>query len=95
MKIKNIWKEHKTKILIGGGILMGGTLILVVAATKLKVKIPMLTPTQETFSWTFENLDEAITKFKGIEDACINLGKGEAALFATSIVDGTYTVMYL
>lgn len=94
-KLEEIWRNHKRKIVIAG-ILVGGMLIFV-SAHKI-VKIPAVEPTTlDKFSWTFENFDEAIKKFKGVEDACINLGKGEVALFGGGDLSNPnkYTVMYL
>lgn len=100
-KIKNIWKTHKTEILIGGGILVGGAVIFILTRKITDKRLPKLpigdaVGPKEDFWWNFENLDDAMIKFKEIEEICINLGKSEVALFGGGGPNaGKYTVMHL
>ena len=97
-KFRNFWENHKGKIIVGS-VLIGTT----AAVTLIKKNVPFIKPAdlskvEDVFSWNFENLEEAVAKFKDIEDACIALGKGEAAMFggAPQAADSVkYTVMYL
>lgn len=94
--IEKIWRDHKAKIIIGGFII-GGTVIFIATRKTLKVpKIETVAPIVENFSWSFDTLNEAIDKFKAIEEACVNLGTGEVALFGPGASETVgYTVMYL
>lgn len=94
MSIRNFWGDHKRKILIAGGIIIGGTVIIVLARKGRKIpKIVAETIVENDFSWAFDNIEDAVQKFKEIETACVTLGKGEVAMFGG--VPGEITVMYL
>ena len=97
-KFRNFWENHKGKIIIGG-VLLGTTAAVILVKKNVHfIKPADLGNVEDVFSWNFENLEEAVAKFKDIEDACIALGKGEAAMFggAPQAADSVkYTVMYL
>ena len=97
-KFKNFWENNKGKIIIGG-VLIGTTAVVILFKKNAHfIKPADLSKVEDVFSWNFENLEEAVAKFKDIEDACIALGKGEAAIFggASQTTDSVkYTVMYL
>ena len=96
-KFRNFWENHKGKIIIGG-VLLGTTAAVILVKKNVHfIKPADLGNVEDVFSWNFENLEEAVAKFKDIEDACIALGKGEAAMFggAPQAADSVrYTVMY-
>ena len=97
-KFRNFWENHKGKIIVGS-VLIGTTAAVILIKKNVHfIKPADLSKVEDVFSWNFENLEEAVAKFKDIEDACIALGKGEAAMFggAPQAVDSVkYTVMYL
>ncbi len=97
-KFRNFWENHKGKIIVGS-VLIGTTAAVILIKKNVHfIKPAALGKVEDVFSWNFENLEEAVAKFKDIEDACIALGKGEAAMFggAPQAVDSVkYTVMYL
>ena len=97
-KFRNFWENHKGKIIVGS-VLIGTTVAVILIKKNVHfIKPADLGKVEDVFSWNFENLEEAVAKFKDIEDACIALGKGEAAMFggAPQAADSVkYTVMYL
>ena len=97
-KFRNFWENHKGKIIVGS-VLIGTTAAVILIKKNVHfIKPADLSKVEDVFSWDFENLEEAFAKFKDIEDACIALGKGEAAIFggASQAADSVkYTVMYL
>ena len=97
-KFRNFWENHKGKIIVGS-VLIGTTAAVILIKKNVHfIKSADLGKVEDVFSWNFENLEEAVAKFKDIEDACIALGKGEAAMFggAPQAADSVkYTVMYL
>ena len=97
-KFRNFWENHKGKIIVGS-VLIGTTAAVILIKKNVHfIKPADLSKVEDVFSWNFENLEEAVAKFKDVEDACIALGKGEAAMFggAPQAVDSVkYTVMYL
>ena len=97
-KLRNFWENNKGKIIIGG-VLIGTTAVVILFKKNAHfIKPADLSKVEDVFSWNFENLEEAVAKFKDIEDACIALGKGEAAMFggAPQAADSVkYTVIYL
>ena len=97
-KLRNFWENHKGKIIVGG-VLIGTTAVVILFKKNAHfIKPADLGKVEDVFSWNFENLEEAVAKFKDIEDACIALGKGETAMFggAPQAADSVkYTVMYL
>ena len=97
-KLRNFWENHKGKIIVGG-VLIGTTVVVILFKKNANfIKPADLGVVEDDLSWNFENLEEAVAKFKDIEDACIALGKGEAAMFggAPQAADSVkYTVMYL
>lgn len=97
-KFRNFWENHKGKIIIGGVLLGTTAAVILIKKNAHFIKPADLGKIEDVFSWNFENLEEAVAKFKDIEDACIALGKGEAAMFggAPQAADSVkYTVMYL
>lgn len=95
-KLKNIWRDHKGEILIGMAVL--GTIGLTILTYKTLKTKPIETTLKRgnDFWWNFENLDDAMKKFKEIEEICINIGKDEVAIFGGGGVNaGKYTVMHL
>jgi hypothetical protein len=97
-KFRNFWENHKGKIIVGS-VLIGTTAAVILIKKNVHfIKPADLGKVEDVFSWNFENLEEAVAKFKDVEDACIALGKGEAAMFggAPQVADSVkYTVMYL
>lgn len=97
-KFRNFWENHKGKIIVGS-VLIGTTAAVILIKKNVHfIKPADLGKVENAFSWNFENFEEAVAKFKDIEDACIALGKGEAAMFggAPQAVDSVkYTVMYV
>ena len=97
-KLRNFWENNKGKIIVGG-VLIGTTAVVILLKKNANfIKPADLGVVEDDLSWNFENLEEAVAKFKDIEDACIALGKGEAAMFggASQTADSVkYTVMYL
>lgn len=99
-KIEKFWTDHKTKILVGGGIIIGGAVIFVMTRSAIKLLAPtgkVLGGAKSDFWWNFDNFEDAVSKFKEIEEVCINLGKDEVALFGGGYGPnaGKYTVMHL
>ena len=97
-KFRNFWENHKGTIIVGS-VLIGTTAAVILIKKNVHfIKPADLGKVEDVFSWNFENLEEAVAKFKDIEDACIALGKGEAAMFGgvPQTMDSVkYTVMYL
>ena len=97
-KFRNICDNHKGKIIVGS-VQIGTTAAVILIKKNVHfIKPADVGKVEDVFSWNFENLEEAVAKFKDIEDACIALGKGEAAMFggAPQAADSVkYTVMYL
>ena len=97
-KFRNFWENHKGKIIVGS-VLIGTTAAVILIKKNVHfIKPADLGKVEDVFSWNFENLEEAVAIFKDLEDACIALGKGEAAMFggAPQAADSVkYTVMYL
>ena len=87
-KIENVWKRHKRKILMGA--LIGGTLVIIVRRRSLKkIKVPITT---NELQWVFENLDDAIAKFRGLEIANTTLEMNKVVELTAK--SGEYTVMF-
>lgn len=94
MLVKNFWQNHKRAILIAGGIIVGGTVIVLLRHNSSKnLKLVVDTTVGNTFDWSFDNIEEALQKFKDVEAACIALGSGEVAMFGGA--SGALSVVYL
>ena len=97
-KFRNFWENHKGKIIVGSVLIGTTAAVILIKKNAHFIKSADLGNVEDVFSWNFENLEEAVAKFKDIEDACIALGKGEAAMFggAPQAAESVkYTVMYL
>jgi hypothetical protein len=105
-KIKEVWTKHKWEI-IGTATAIAGVVLYTVTVNKTIVNKKNLSPLgndilkelqhpSECF-FNFDNIDEAVSKFKEVESKLIELGKGEAALFASDPrnLEKTYCVMDL
>lgn len=87
-KIKNIWRKHKKKIVIG--VLIGGTLVFIFRRKSIRnSKLPMAT---DDLQWVFDNLDDAVAKFRGLEVANTALEMGKEVNMTTNA--GEYTVIF-
>ena len=69
-KFRNFWENNKGKIIVGG-VLIGTTAAVILFKNAHFIKPADLSKVEDVFSWNFENLEEAVAKFKDIEDACI------------------------
>lgn len=87
-KFKNIWKQHKKKILIGA--LIGGTLVFIFK--RKSIKRANLAIKSDNLQWVFDNLDDAIAKFKGLEVANTTLEMGKVVNMTTEA--GEYIVIF-
>lgn len=98
-KLKEFCKKHK-KVIIGGTIVIGGATVILLTAKIAGKFLPRLIEasnnTKNNF-WNFDKLDEALEKFKELEDICLKAGAGEYAIFGGGYGEnaGKYTVMHL
>lgn len=88
-KIKSIWEKHKKKILIGT--VLGGTLIIIFKRRSIRKADLVVTSTEE-LKWVFDNLEDALVKFKGLETANVALEMGKDVNMTTAV--GEYTVIF-
>ena len=96
-KLKKLWANHKGKLIFGGAVIVGGVVIYMITRKTISTTPveKFLTP-KDDFWWNFTNLDEALVKFKEIEEICIEIGKDEVAIFGGGGLNaGKYTVMHL
>jgi len=95
-RVKEIWRKHKVKIVVGGTIL--GSVAIYAVTRKKPIGIEQAKAAVEEFSFSFDNIEDAIAKFKEIEGAQKLAGNcGEVALFGGYHPDFkvSYTVMDL
>jgi len=76
-RVKEIWRKHKVKIIIGGAVVGG---VIIYAATRKAPVSNAITEAVEEISFGFDNIEDAIAKFKEIEGAQKLAEKGEVAL---------------
>jgi len=94
-QIKEIWRKHKVKIVVGGTVL-GGVAIYAITRKKPTAIEETVRVIETTFD--FDTIEEALEKFKEIEGAQKLAGNcGEVALFGGYHPDFkvSYTVMDL
>lgn len=91
--IKQIWKDHKTEIVIGG-LLLTGVIISIVVASKIGTKNVMDLPRKNVISWTPDDKFMNLERVKELLD--LNANNSESfAIFREGLISTDYSFITL